>query len=451
MRLARSIFVAVVFSSLGLLPSVAGAATSSPNIGGELLGILDGAFDPGPGGVQELGRVTVSGACNDSGPSTFSFTGSGSYAIGPYPGSFDVSGSFTFSSPDPTGTRTVTAFSENFTIHSTNGLVTGTKELDSTDPLPYTFPGGGASIGQEVADCTDHQIANGEESTRTYVSLLTTYSATIQTSEGTFTDRGRAITSLGQYALGPDETPYGDTYSEFFASDPVSPPPNMSPATVILTPPDAVNPVSTNHTVTATVDDASGAPVAGAIVLFSVRGSTATGGSCTTDATGTCRFGYQGPDLPGADLITACADNNSNGSTDPGEPCATATKAWALPTATSGQVTGGGQIYNATQTDKIAFGFTAKSDAGGIKGECSVVDPSTKTKVRCTDVTDLVETATHATLFGDATVNGTVTTYRMDVDDNAEPGAGKDTFKIHTASGYTSAGILTNGNIRIHA
>jgi hypothetical protein len=191
--------------------------------------------------------------------------------------------------------------------------------------------------------------------------------------------------------------------------------------------------------------------VANASILFSVRGSTNISGSCVTDATGICSFTYQGPDLPGADLITGCADNNNNGAADVGEPCGTATKAWVLPAATTGQVTGGGQIYNSSPSDKIAFGFTGKSDTNGIKGECSVVDPSTKTKIKCTDVTDLVRTATHATLFGDATVNGTATTYRIDVDDNAEPGAGSDTFKIHTASGYTTGGVLTNGNIQIHS
>jgi hypothetical protein len=39
-------------------------------------------------------------------------------------------------------------------------------------------------------------------------------------------------------------------------------------------------------------------------------------------------------------------------------------------------VTGGGQILNAGANDKIAFGFTAQSTSTGVKGECSLVDPS---------------------------------------------------------------------------
>jgi hypothetical protein len=41
-------------------------------------------------------------------------------------------------------------------------------------------------------------------------------------------------------------------------------------------------------------------------------------------------------------------------------------------------------------------------------------------------------------------------TYRIDVDDNAEPGRGADTFKIDGHRVHGGAGVLTNGNIRVH-
>src|SRR5207245_3568118 len=110
-----------------------------------------------------------------------------------------------------------------------------------------------------------------------------------------------------------------------------------------------------------TVTNAAGGPVTGATVLFSTSGSTNASGSCTTDVNGQCSFTYAGPQLPGADIITGCADSNMNGIADPGEPCAEATKAWTLPTSTAGQTTGGGQILNAAGNDKIAFGYNAKS------------------------------------------------------------------------------------------
>jgi len=37
------------------------------------------------------------------------------------------------------------------------------------------------------------------------------------------------------------------------------------------------------------------------------------------------------------------------------------------------------------------------------------------------------------------------------VQDNAEPGAGKDTFKIQTASGYSAGGTLVDANIQVHS
>jgi hypothetical protein len=112
-------------------------------------------------------------------------------------------------------------------------------------------------------------------------------------------------------------------------------------------------------------------------------------------------------------------------------------------------VTGGGQVYDSTRSNKIAFGFTAKSDNKGVHGECSVVDPSTDTKMKCTDATTMVGSGTHATFFGDATVNGSPTTYRIDVDDLGEPGS-SDTFKVQTSTGYTAGGTLAGGNIQVH-
>jgi hypothetical protein len=111
-------------------------------------------------------------------------------------------------------------------------------------------------------------------------------------------------------------------------------------------------------------------------------------------------------------------------------------------------VTGGGQVPGST--DDVAFGFNAKSTTSGLKGNCSVVDPATDTHVKCLDVTALVRSGTHATVFGNATVNGVATTYRIDVDDLREPGTGQDTFRIQTDSGFTAGGVLTHGNIQIH-
>jgi len=112
-----------------------------------------------------------------------------------------------------------------------------------------------------------------------------------------------------------------------------------------------------------------------------------------------------------------------------------------------GLATGGGQIPTG-----VTFGFTAKSDQHGVKGNCTVIDRTTDpaVTVKCLDATAYFQTSSHASFEGKATINGVATTYRIDVDDFAEPGSGFDTFKIATASGYTAMGVLTEGNIRVH-
>jgi hypothetical protein len=255
-------------------------------------------------------------------------------------------------------------------------------------------------------------------------------------------------------SAGADCAPYNTPYIPLTSGDIVvahvaGPPPPPPPTTVVLTPPTAINDVGTTHTVTAKATTAGGAAAPGFTVYFTVSGSISTSGQCTTDAQGQCTFTYSGPQLPGADLITGCADTNRNGRVDTGEPCGEATKVWMLPATTPGEVTGGGWISKIG--GEVAFGFNARSKTAGgsAEGQCNVVDRATKTHIKCLSVDTLVVTPTHATLFGKATVDGVATGYRIDVDDLGEPGTA-DTFKILTDSGYVAAGTLQGGNIQIH-
>ena len=80
-----------------------------------------------------------------------------------------------------------------------------------------------------------------------------------------------------------------------------------------LTPATATNPVGTAHTVTATLTDTGGTPIAGAPISFAVTGVNAPSpGNDTTDANGQATFTYTGTNT-GQDQIAACydADNNS--------------------------------------------------------------------------------------------------------------------------------------------
>jgi Bacterial Ig-like domain (group 1)/Beta-propeller repeat len=134
------------------------------------------------------------------------------------------------------------------------------------------------------------------------------------------------------------------------------------PATLTLDPAADTNPVGTSHTVTATVRDAAGNPVANVIVRFTVSGSVSTSGQCTTTAAGQCNFTYSGPTTPGADTISAFADSDDDGVQDVGEPVAAAQKTWTpaapatlllTPAADTNPV---GTDHTVTATVRDAFG-----------------------------------------------------------------------------------------------
>jgi Bacterial Ig-like domain (group 1) len=239
----------------------------------------------------------------------------------------------------------------------------------------------------------------------------------------------------------------GDTngVADLFVWVPIGP-----PASVTLTPGAATNQVGTSHTVTATVEDSSGNPVAGVTLRSAVTGSVSQTNSCITNTNGQCTFTYTGPNLPGTDLIHAFADTDGDGTEGSDEPFGVATKDWALPPSTAGHVTGGGQAPNAMATDQVTFSFNAKSDASGVKGTCTVVDKAAGIKVKSTKVTAVVQSGNSATIFGEAMVDGATTAFRIDVEDNAEPGKGNDIFMIQTGSGYSAGGTLTQGNVQVH-
>src|SRR5436190_1914589 len=139
------------------------------------------------------------------------------------------------------------------------------------------------------------------------------------------------------------------------------------PATLTLTPLTALNPVGTQHCVTATVQDASSNPVPAVTVRFSVGPSVPTTfptpphGSGTTDANGQATFCYTAS-LPGTDVIHAFADANGDGTEETGEPSGDAAKTWTPPASThlcQVTITDGGWII-ANNTDRANFGGNAK-------------------------------------------------------------------------------------------
>jgi len=350
-------------------------------------------------------------------------------AFGPYPGAFFKKfGDFAIAdSSDPVNFPGY--FSGTFHIDSVFGAVDGNQFTGSLSPLQLTCA--------LVPDPTDPEGAVWQ-----YIGNFDIpYTATVASTSCQL--QGIAHVDFELVLNFFATAPVRGFFDEFVYSSNTCVPAVGPPAMVMLQPANAVNPVGTSHTVTATVTDANGHPVPDTTVDFTVTGADNVQGSCTTDQNGQCSFTYQGPQLPGADAIRGCVNSVTP------SVCGDAAKEWVLPASTPGQVTGGGQIVM-PPADKISFGFNAQSDGTNTKGNCNVIDHDKRIHIKCDNVQALVVAGTHATFFGQADQDGVTTNYRIDVDDLANPGAGMDTFKIQTDQGYVAGGFLTAGNITIH-
>ncbi len=235
------------------------------------------------------------------------------------------------------------------------------------------------------------------------------------------------------------------------------------PATLLLEPPGATNTVGERHCVTATVRDAAGNPVPGVKVIFSVGPSVPTtfpspsSGSGTTDANGQATFCYTAS-LPGADVISAFADANSNGVQDLGEPEGKATKAWTPPASTQlceVKITDGGWII-ANNRDRANFGGNAKVlPDGSVQGDQEYQDqgPAQPMNVHSTEITATTcsDDLTMASIFGKATIDGAGPhVFRIDVRDGGSGGS-NDNYGITLDNGYLSGQhTLQGGNVTIH-
>lgn len=444
-----------VFSVTALLafaPCVA-QATSPPSVAGTWLHAQ---------GSPSTNQIT--GDCDEEGATTLYDSWKGTITAGPYaPGTYSATATVSLSAtdePNPTYGPTGRFGLPGHAIPEMRShvvITSGTTTIDVVQTRDLTRPEA-QGVCSAVVNFTDPNGLYWFDLSHREFFAFSLWTATITTPNGRFEESGKgwisSISSTGHYDYTlPDGThtssgagSIGNSINLYAGTGPAP----LGPQRISLTPADATGAVGTTHDVTANVTDAAGGPVPASVVLFSVTGVDTSTGRCTTDSTGSCSYSYTGPDLPGADAIRACADANTNGISDSGEPCSTATQAWLLPSATAGQATGGGHIANTSNTDQIAFGFNVRSDTTSLKGEGTLVDPSTATKIKLTDVTSLTRTGEQVTVFGHADVNGIATTYRLDVVDMAEPGARSDTFRLRTAGGYLAGGTLTRGNIQVH-
>jgi hypothetical protein len=460
--------LAAVCGVLALIVPAPVTAVAPPYLDGEI-------FLRSWGGAPYVASVTT---CNPSGNSTISYTLSTAapdpYAYqaiaGPYAGSWTETATFVIGPQTHPATGFISQPAPVYSIQGSRGYPTG-QVLSATIEFEINGPDGVVTGTKSYAGASDAfgfcVTPNGDPPTSEIggagplygfwwgVRGTLAYDAQITNSAGSFTDDGTALVAFEECKIVRGDPGGGQgsigcgNFAEIFASDNAP----QGAASVTVTPESATNPVGTAHSVLATATTAANQPASGTTLLLSVSGSTTNSQTCVADINGQCSFTYTGPAFAGADLILVCADNDGNGSAGAGEPCAEATKAWLLPTSTPGQVTGGGQVLTPQDNEKVAFGFTAKSTPNGLIGNCSVVDiaPTRNVKIKCTSVTSLVVSGNHAAIYGEATINGAATTYRIEVTDSGEPGTGADTFTILTGSGYSAGGYLDSGNVQVHS
>jgi Bacterial Ig-like domain (group 1) len=355
--------------------------------------------------------------CNSDGSGTVSYSVSGR-AIAQYTsldGHFEESGTFEF---DASGH--LAAFGASFTITGNDGtVVSGTKALDTSADAAIAVgvcssdPSGSCSTSMQGAPFTYEATFGGD----------------VERGTGVVFDLSAFQPQCGGATSG--------TFEEDFLATDAAPP---QPTTLTLSPSSAVNPLDEPHTVTATLLDQYGAPIADYSVDFTLSGSAGGSGSCITDILGQCQYTFSPPLFPGVVTISACSDAFGDGVCEPDSAVATATKTYVLPTSTAGKVSGDGKI------GAVAISFNAKSDTSGTSGTCKIV--SSTFTAKCLDVLAYVESGSSATFYGHATIDGVQTLYRIQVTDASKSGAG-DAFSFTTGTGYSVSGTLTQGNLKV--
>jgi hypothetical protein len=180
-----------------------------------------------PDSIDGPGEVTLEAVnCSieeSQGAGEISYTATGD-AVGPYPGTFTESGTFTLGDAPPDaslpGQRTITSFTAEFEIDSptTGTRITGTKSAENVALLARCYE----LEGSNLPGTTQVRIAvpgAGEDP-------VTTYEAKMETPTGTFVDQGTATVLLREVSFSDGETS-GEliNFSEGFVSSLLQPTP----------------------------------------------------------------------------------------------------------------------------------------------------------------------------------------------------------------------------------
>jgi len=111
------------------------------------------------------------------------------------------------------------------------------------------------------------------------------------------------------------------------------------------------------------------------------------------------------------------------------------------------KVTGGGYIFTDSTGSKGTFSLTASTNN---QGKVGYDDHGTGLSFNSAMITSVSIQGNTATVKGTGFTAAVQTNFTVTVQDNAEEGAGRDTFSISLDTGYSRSGVLQGGNIQIH-
>lgn len=221
------------------------------------------------------------------------------------------------------------------------------------------------------------------------------------------------------------------------------------PTSLILAPKTQTHTTGSQACVTATVKDASGAPIAGVTVRFSVAGSVTTSGSAITNANGQAQFCYLGPSKPGTDQVKAYADANNNDVQDPGEPSDVATVTWVSPSPPPCHEGDGEGDVQGSNGGTAHVGSDEDSCEDQDQEQVQSHDPGANKDFQSTQIQSVQfdDVAHTVTIFGVGVTGSNPVSFVL-VETASGPNT-PGTVTLSLSDGYTLAGNLLNGAITL--
>jgi hypothetical protein len=115
----------------------------------------------------------------------------------------------------------------------------------------------------------------------------------------------------------------------------------------------------------------------------------------------------------------------------------------------SGKASGTGTVDTACGVAEFDFQVQAKVKKNQLSGQLKYSVPGGNINLKSTSITSFDVTGNTATFEGTCTVNGKSCKFSVYIEDNANPGAGSDVFRISINGGDFQGGTIQSGNIKI--